>query len=84
MDYFDGSEERPLIQWSDSSFEAVHANDSLAGLLQVGVGDMLFQLDEVFYASDNQLVSWSRNYIVPEYFKFHIRRQVVHGESSGE
>jgi GntR family transcriptional regulator len=84
VDYFDGSEGRPLIQWSDSDFETLRADDSLSHLLQVKVGELLFQLDEVFYASDGVLVSWSRNYIVPEYFKFHIRRKVVHGEGNGE
>ena len=83
VDYFDGREGRPTIQWSDSSFAAFRANDLLSKMLQVGVGDLLFKLDEVFYAIDSQLVSWSRNYIVPEYFKFHIRRQVVHGKNSG-
>ncbi len=78
VDFFDGSEGRSLIAWCESSFEAVRANEFLAGQLNTEKGDLLFQLDEIFYTGDNKLVSWSRNYILPEYFKFHIRRHVIH------
>lgn len=84
VDYFDGREGRPVIEWCDSSLDAVRADDCLAGLLQLAEGDTLFRLDEVFYASNGALVSWSRNHIVPEYFKFHIRRRVVHGGAPAE
>jgi len=78
IDYFDGREGRPIIEWSDSHLGAARADETLAALLRVKPGDVLFRLDETFYAQDTKLVSWSRNYVVPEYFKFHIRRRVAH------
>jgi GntR family transcriptional regulator len=80
IDYFDGSEGRPIIEWSDSHLGAARADDALATLLRVKPGDVLFRLDETFYADGLRLVSWSRNHIVPDYFKFHLRRRVVRKE----
>ncbi len=80
IDTFDGREGRPLIEWSDSHLGAARTDDTLAALMRVKPGDVLFRLDEIFYAEDTRLVSWSRNYIVPEYFKFHFRRRVAHKE----
>jgi GntR family transcriptional regulator len=84
IDYFDGREGRPVIEWSDSSLYADRADTTLAGLLRVKPGEILFRLDETFYAGDGRLVSWSRNHIVPEYFKFHTRRRVTHREANAE
>ncbi len=80
IDTFDGREGRPLIEWSDSHLGGARADDTLAALLRVKPGDVLFRYDEAFYAEDTRLVSWSRNHIVPEYFKFHFRRRVAHKE----
>ena len=82
VDYFDGRDGRPIVDWCDSNFETVRASAELAERLQVGKGDVLLRLDEVFYTHDNRLVNWGRCYIVPQYFKFHIRRRVVHGEAA--
>jgi GntR family transcriptional regulator len=82
IDYFDGNEGRPIIEWSDSHLGAARADDTLAALLRVKPGDVLFRLDETFYAEDLRLVSWSRNHIVPDYFKFHLRRRVVRKEAA--
>lgn len=82
IDYFDGRAGRPAIDWSDSSLYAVRADSALAALLRAKPGDILFRLDETFYTDDGKLVSWSRNHIVPEYFKFHLRRRVVRKEGT--
>lgn len=82
IDYFDGREGRPCIEWSDSHLSAARADDALAALLRVKPGDVLFRLDETFYADVSRLVSWSRNHIVPDYFKFHLRRRVVRKEGA--
>lgn len=79
VDYLDGCDGRPRAEWSDSVLSAAHANESLAALLKINKGAALFRLDEGFYSTDAKLLSWSRNYIVPEYFRFHMRRRVVHG-----
>lgn len=84
IDYFDGSAGRPVIEWSDSSLYADRVDPALAALLHVKPGDIVFRLDETFYAGDGRLVSWSRNHIVPEYFKFHMRRRVTHREAAQE
>jgi GntR family transcriptional regulator len=80
VDYFAGQEGRPTIAWSDSNLGAARADEALAALLHVGKGATLFRLDEGFYTANAMLVSWSRNFIVPEYFRFYIRRRVVHGD----
>lgn len=79
IDYFDGHDGKPTISWCDSDFESIQATELLSILFDINVGDPLFQLDEIFYTEENRLVSMSRNYILPMYFKFHIRRQVIHG-----
>ncbi len=84
IDFFDGREERPCIDWSDSHLGAAPADDALAALLRVRPGDILFRLEEAFYSDSMGLVSWSRNHIVPEYFKFHFRRRVVRKECAAE
>ncbi len=82
VDYFDGRDGRPTVDWCDSNFETVPASAELAERLHVGEGDVLLRLDEVFYTPDNKLVNWGRCYIVPRYFKFHIRRHVIHGQAA--
>jgi GntR family transcriptional regulator len=82
VDYFDGREGRPRAAWSDSHLGAARADDTQAGLLHIAKGSTLLRLDEGFFTADAALVSWSRNYIVPEYFKFHIRRRVIHEEAA--
>jgi GntR family transcriptional regulator len=82
VDYFDGREGHPVAAWSDSQLGAARADDALAAMLHVAKGSILFSLDEGFYTADAALVSWSRNYIVPEYFKFHIRRRVIHEDAN--
>ncbi len=78
VDYFDGCDGRPVAAWSDSVLGAAHADETLAALLRVNKGAALFRLDEGFHGADATLLSWSRNYIVPEYFRFHMRRRIVH------
>ena len=81
IDYFDGSEGRPVIEWSDSHLGA-DAGRRCCWLRSCGSSraTSCFRLDETFYADGLRLVSWSRNHIVPDYFKFHLRRRVVRKE----
>ena len=80
IDFFDGREGRPCIEWSDSHLGSAPADEAMAVMLRVQPGDVLFRLEESFYDDSGGLVSWSRNHIVPEYFKFHFRRRVVRKE----
>lgn len=78
VDYFDGCDGRPLAAWSDSLLSAAHADERSAALLKLHQDATLFRLDEGFYIADGTLLFWSRNYIVPEFFRFHLRRRIVH------
>lgn len=82
VDYFDGRGGRPLIAWAQTDLGAVRADQSMAAALAVEPGDILLLLEEAFYSPDNQLISWSTNHIVPEYFRFHVNRQVARDPSS--
>ncbi|MGE5603020.1 MAG: GntR family transcriptional regulator [Nitrososphaerales archaeon] len=81
VDYFDGCDGRPLAAWTDSLLNAALAAGRLARLLKVHQNTTLFRLDEGFYTADGTLLLWSRVYVVPEHFRFHMRRRIVHGGS---
>ncbi len=82
VDYFDGCEGRPMAEWSDSILEAEPAGEREAALLKVARGTTLLRLDEGFYGADGTLLSWSHIHIVPEFFRFRMRRQIVHDTGS--
>jgi len=77
VDYCDGRPGRPEIAWSNSELSTVRADAAVGALLNVGVGEVLLAMQETFYSSTDTLVSYSQNYIIPDHFKFHIRRRVV-------
>jgi DNA-binding GntR family transcriptional regulator len=37
---------------------------------------VLLLLEETLYAANGQIIDFSRNYFVPEFFKFHVVRRV--------
>lgn len=78
VDYFDGSDDRPLIQYASSVLSAVRAGTELSKMLVIKEGETLLHLEEGFYTGGMRLISWSTNFIIPEYFRFHIDRRVVH------
>jgi DNA-binding GntR family transcriptional regulator len=82
IDYLDGSEGRPRVEWSETDLCAARADRALAGRLAVQPGEALFRLDESMYDAAARHVLWSRIYIVPEYFKFHVRRQILREETT--
>lgn len=82
VDYFDGCNGRPVAEWSDSILEAESAGERQAGLLKVARGSTLLRLDEGFYGADGTLLSWSHIYIVPDFFRFRMRRHIVHEADS--
>jgi len=81
VDYFDGCGGRPLADWSDSLLGSARADDKVGAALKVHKDVALFRLDEGFYDAEGTLLFWSRNYIVPDYFRFHMRRRIVHEAS---
>jgi len=55
----------------------VQATEELAQHLQVSPGTVLLLLEETIYATDNQIINYSRNYFIPDYFQFHLIRRVA-------
>lgn len=83
VDYFDGGDGRPMAEWSDSTLEAESAGEEQAARLRVARGSTLLRLDEGFYGADGTLLSWSHIYIVPDFFRFRMRRQIIHDAGPG-
>jgi GntR family transcriptional regulator len=52
------------------------AGKRLGRLLHVAPSTVLLLLEETVYTGENVRLSYSRNYFVPQYFKFHLVRQV--------
>lgn len=54
---------------------AMNVNDYLARKLNVSTGQALLMLEELVYAEDGSVLDFSRNYFVPEFFRFHVLRR---------
>jgi GntR family transcriptional regulator len=54
---------------------AVNAGSFLAAKLQIQPGQALLLLEEILFDGDGTAVELSRNYFVPDYFRFHIVRR---------
>lgn len=54
----------------------MQADDFLADQLGISPGHVLLLLEETYYDNMGQVIDFSRNYFVPEFFKFHLVRSV--------
>ncbi len=54
----------------------VCADEDQSAHLDIEPGTVLLLLEETLYAATGEIVSFSRNYFVPEFFKFHVVRRV--------
>jgi GntR family transcriptional regulator len=54
----------------------VCADEDQAALLDIQPGTVLLLLEETLYSASGEIVGFSRNYFVPEFFKFHVVRRV--------
>jgi GntR family transcriptional regulator len=54
----------------------VCADQHRSAHLDVEPGSVLLLLEETLYTSTGQIIGFSRNYFVPEFFKFHVVRRV--------
>ena len=70
IDYFDGHDGRPLISWTQSTIFADRADDVLIHLFNVKPDCFLLRIDGGFYDQDRKLINWSRNHVIPDYFRF--------------
>lgn len=77
IDYFDGADGRPMIEWAQTDLTVAYATEEQAKLLLVNVKEALMHFEESFLTGDRRLVSLSRSLVVPEFFRFHIDRRVI-------
>jgi GntR family transcriptional regulator len=54
----------------------VPADPHQSAPLQVEPGTILLLLEETLYTAAGQVIGFSRNYFVPEFFKFHVVRRI--------
>jgi GntR family transcriptional regulator len=54
----------------------VRADESQSARLDLEPGTGLLLLEETLYATGGEIIGFSRNYFVPEFFKFHVVRRV--------
>ena len=54
----------------------VLADDAQFSGLDLEPGTVLLLLEETLYAAGGEIIGFSRNYFVPEFFKFHVVRRV--------
>jgi GntR family transcriptional regulator len=52
------------------------ADEVQAARLALEPGTVLLLLEETLYAASGDIIGFSRNYFVPEFFKFHVVRRV--------
>ena len=70
IDYFDGQDGKPLIAWTQSVIYADRADDTLMYLFNVKPDCFLLRIDGGFYDQNRKLINWSRNHVIPEFFRF--------------
>jgi GntR family transcriptional regulator len=72
---------RDDAQWRDlaharADILPVRADEVQSARLDLDPGTVLLLLEETLYAASGQIIGFSRNYFVPEFFKFHVVRRV--------
>ncbi|RLC80697.1 MAG: hypothetical protein DRJ03_06605 [Chloroflexi bacterium] len=63
------------IQEALAAITATRADDSLSSRLEVSSGAALLLLEETLFDADGDVVGFSRNYFVPDRFRFHVLRR---------
>jgi len=59
-----------------ADIQPVRAAEVQSARLNLELGTVLLLLEETLYATSGQIIGFSRNYFVPEFFKFHVVRRV--------
>jgi GntR family transcriptional regulator len=54
---------------------ALSADDSLARKLEIEAGQAIMLLEEVLFDTTGAVVEFSRNYFIPDFFRFHVIRR---------
>lgn len=65
----------PRIQEALADITAIRADSSLARRLGVSSGAAVLLLEEILFDADGTVIGFSRNYFVPDRFRFHVIRR---------
>ena len=66
----------PELSYAWTNISATHAGSGIGGKLGIDPQRVLLVLEEIVYSTENVTVEYSRNYFVPDYFNFHLIRQI--------
>jgi GntR family transcriptional regulator len=75
LDYLLGRADLPLAH-ARADILPVCADQHQAARLDLAPGTLLLLLEETLYTVTGQVIGFSRNYFIPEFFKFHVVRRV--------
>ena len=75
LDYLLARDDLALAR-ARADIQPVAADDVQSARLDLKLGTVLLLLEETLYATSGQIIGFSRNYFVPEFFKFHVVRRV--------
>lgn len=77
IDYFDGTEGRPLIAYTRLEMSIVRAGEAIGNILEMGIGSITLLFDEVYFTSDGTITNCSLSYFCPECMQLRVERRVV-------
>ena len=75
LDYLLARDDLALAR-ARADIQPLAADDAQSARLDLKLGTVLLLLEETLYATSGQIIGFSRNYFVPEFFKFHVVRRV--------
>ena len=70
-------EQRVPLAFAWTSIVATRADPAVAGRLRVKPSTVLLLLEEVTHTQDNRIAAYSKNYFLPNFFKFHLLRRII-------
>lgn len=73
----------PPLRFAWTEVTAVGASPKQTGTLEVGAGDPLLVLDEIFIAGDEQVLAWNLLFFVPGRVRLELLRRPGHAEIAG-
>jgi GntR family transcriptional regulator len=75
LDYLLARDDLALAR-ARADIQPVPADEVQSARLDLEPGTVLLLLEETLYATSGEIIGFSRNYFVPEFFKFHVVRRV--------
>ncbi|MBC7250201.1 MAG: GntR family transcriptional regulator [Anaerolineae bacterium] len=74
----------PALAYAQANILPVQTTEELGQYLDVAPGTMLLLIEEITYTDEGQIINYSRNYFIPEYFQFHVIRRIADQRYSGQ